>query len=72
MAMIEEVRRQFNSIPALKDALASGATTEGHVRALSSLEDPHLIVEAYKEVLSENLSVRGAEELARKARFSGV
>lgn len=53
---------------ALKDALASGATSEGHVRALASLEDPHLIVEAYKEVLSKNLSVRGAEELARKLK----
>ena len=52
----------------LKDALASGATTEGHVRALASLEDPHLVVEAYKEVLSKNLSVRGAEELARKLK----
>ncbi|OGE10809.1 hypothetical protein A3A60_02380 [Candidatus Curtissbacteria bacterium RIFCSPLOWO2_01_FULL_42_26] len=52
----------------LKDALASGATTEGHVRALASLEDPHLIVDAYKEVLAKNLSVRGAEELARKIK----
>lgn len=52
----------------LKDALASGATTEGHVRALASLEDPHLVVEAYKLVLGKNLSVRGAEELARKFR----
>src|SRR3990170_7279330 len=52
----------------LKDALASGATTEGHVRALASLEDPHLIVEAYKLILSKNLSVRGAEELARKLK----
>ena len=52
----------------LKDALASGATTEGHVRALASLEDPHLIAEGYKVVLSKNLSVRGAEELARKFR----
>lgn len=50
----------------LKDALASGATSEGHVRALASLEDPHLVLEAYKEVLTKNLSVRGAEELARK------
>jgi len=53
---------------ALKDAIASGATTEGHARALASLEDPHLIVEAYKEILSKNLSVRGAEELARKMK----
>ncbi len=52
----------------LKDALASGATTEGHVRALASLEDPHLIVEAYKLILSKNLSVRGAEELSRKMK----
>src|SRR3989338_990876 len=52
----------------LKDALTSGATTEGHVRALASLEDPHLIVDAYKEVLAKNLSVRGAEELARKIK----
>jgi ParB family chromosome partitioning protein len=57
------------SVPdALKDALASGATSEGHVRALASLEDPHLIVEAYKEVLTKNLSVRGAEELSRKLK----
>lgn len=53
---------------ALKDALMSGQTTEGHVRALSSLEDPHLIIEAYKEVLKKNLSVRGTEELVRKVR----
>src|SRR3989344_5903400 len=53
---------------ALKDALMSGQTTEGHVRALSALEDPHLIIEAYKEVLRKNLSVRGTEDLVRRMR----
>lgn len=53
---------------ALKDALMSGATTEGHARALSALEDPHLIIAAYKEVLKRNLSVRGTEELVRRLR----
>jgi ParB family chromosome partitioning protein len=53
---------------ALKDALMSGATSEGHARALASLDDPHLIIEAYKEVLKRNLSVRGTEELVRKMR----
>lgn len=53
---------------ALKDALMSGQTTEGHARALGSLEDPHLIIEAYKEVLRRNLSVRGAEDLVRRMR----
>lgn len=57
------------SLPdALKDAISSGATTEGHARALASLEEPHLIVEAYKIILAQNLSVRGAEELARKMK----
>lgn len=54
---------------AIKDALMSGATTEGHARALSSLEDPHSIVEAYKEVLRKNLSVRGTEDLVRRWRL---
>lgn len=53
---------------ALKDALMSGQTSEGHARALSSLEDPHLIIEAYKEVLKRTLSVRGTEEFVRKMR----
>lgn len=53
---------------ALKDALMSGATTEGHARALTALEDPHLIISGYKEVLKRNLSVRGTEELVRRLR----
>lgn len=53
---------------ALKDALMSGQTTEGHARALAALEDPHIIIEAYKEVLRKNLSVRGTEDLVRRMR----
>lgn len=62
------------SLPdALKDALMSGATTEGHARALSALEDPHLIIDTYKEVLKRNLSVRGVEDLVRKIKAkSGI
>lgn len=53
---------------ALKDALMSGATSEGHARALAALEDQYLIISAYKEVLKRNLSVRGTEELVRRFR----
>lgn len=53
---------------AIKDALMSAQTTEGHARALAALDDPHLIIDAYKEVLRKNLSVRGAEELVRRMR----
>lgn len=65
---VSNTLRLLNLPDALKDALASGATTEGHARALASLESPHLIVEAYKIILTKNLSVRGAEELSRKMK----
>ncbi len=67
-AYISNTIRLLTIPDALKDALMGGATTEGHVRALVSLEDPHLIIEGYKEVLRKNLSVRGTEELVRKMR----
>ncbi len=53
---------------ALKDALMSGATTEGHGRALAALEEPHLIITGYKEVLKRSLSVRATEDLVRRLR----
>lgn len=67
-AYISNTIRLLTLPDALKDALMSGATTEGHARALAALEDPHLIIEAYKEVLKRNLSVRGTEELVRRIR----
>lgn len=53
---------------ALKDGLLSGLITEGHARALSSIGDTRLIIEAYKIVLKEKASVRRAEEIARRMR----
>ncbi len=65
-AYISNTIRLLTLPDALKDALMSGQTSEGHVRALAALEDPHIIIEAYKEVLKKNLSVRGTEELVRR------
>jgi len=57
------------SLPdALKDGLLSGLITEGHARALASIDDPKLMVEAYKIVLRETGSVRRAEEIARRMK----
>lgn len=67
-AYISNTIRLLTLPDALKDALMSGQTTEGHARALVALEDPHLIVEGYKEVLKKNLSVRGTEELVRRMK----
>lgn len=53
---------------ALKDGLLSNLITEGHARALASIEDPKLMVEAYKMVLRESGSVRRAEDVARRMK----
>lgn len=53
---------------ALKDGLLSGLISEGHARALSSIDDLALMVEAYKQILRESGSVRRAEELARRMK----
>ncbi len=67
-AYISNTIRLLTLPDALKDALMSGQTSEGHARALASLDDPHLIIDAYKEVLKRNLSVRGTEDLVRRLR----
>lgn len=67
-AYISNSLRLLTLPDALKDGLVSGAATEGHVRALAALEEPRLIVEAYKIILRDGLSVRGAEELARRMK----
>ena len=67
-AYISNTIRLLTLPDALKDALMAGATSEGHARALASLDDPFLIITAYKEVLKKSLSVRGTEELVRRMR----
>ncbi|KKU87469.1 MAG: Chromosome partitioning protein [Microgenomates group bacterium GW2011_GWF2_47_9] len=53
---------------ALKDGLIGGLITEGHARALASINDTRLMIEAYKIVLREGASVRRAEEIARRLK----
>lgn len=53
---------------AIKDGLMSGAITEGHARAIAGLGDTKLMVDAYKTILTENASVRKAEDLARRIK----
>ena len=51
---------------AITDGLVSGKITEGHARALASIENEEIAVECYKIVIKEKASVRRAEELARR------
>lgn len=53
---------------AIKDALAAGVITEGHVRPLISIGDPKLMIAAFKKILVEGISVRGAEDVARQVK----
>lgn len=53
---------------AIKDGLISGAISEGHARAIAGLGDVKLMVDAYKQILSDNMSVRTAEDLARRMK----
>ncbi len=53
---------------ALKDGLLSAQISEGHARALQAITSSKSMIEAYKQVLRENGSVRRAEELARRFR----
>lgn len=53
---------------AIKDALAAGVITEGHVRPLISIGDHKLMIQAFKKILVDGISVRGAEEVARQLK----
>jgi ParB family transcriptional regulator, chromosome partitioning protein len=51
----------------VKKGLAEGLITEGHARALLSLEgSPHVLLEVYKTVVNKKLSVRQTEALAKE------
>lgn len=68
VAYVSNSMRLLSLPDALKDGLLSGLISEGHARALSSIDDPNLMVEAYKIILKESGSVRRAEELARRMK----
>jgi ParB family chromosome partitioning protein len=72
VAYVSNSMRLLSLPDALKDGLLSQLISEGHARALASIDDVTLVMEAYKIILRENGSVRRAEDLSRrmKARSS--
>ena len=68
VAYVSNSMRLLSLPDALKDGLLSGLISEGHARALSSIEDTIFMIEAYKIILRETGSVRRAEELARRMK----
>ncbi len=53
---------------AIKDGLMGGVISEGHARALASLDKPQDCISVYKEVLRNHSSVRDTEQLVREAK----
>ena len=68
VAYVSNSLRLLNLPDALKDGLLTGLISEGHARALAAIEDPGLMVEAYKIIFRESGSVRRAEDLARRMK----
>jgi len=54
--------------PAIQDGLLGGLISEGHARALISIDDERECVDVYKEILRSHSSVREAEELVRQKK----
>lgn len=67
-AYVSNTLRLLTLPDAIKDGLMSGAITEGHARAIAGLGETKLMVDAYKTILTENSSVRRAEDLARRLK----
>lgn len=52
--------------PAIQIALRDNRLTMGHARAIINIENPDLQLVIFKRILSDDLSVRQVEEMARK------
>lgn len=52
----------------IKDAVINGSLTEGHARALSSLETESEQIECYRQIISDKSSVRDAEAMVRNKK----
>lgn len=67
-AYVSNTMRLLTLPDAVKDGLISGLISEGHARALLGIPDVKTMIEAYKILLTEEGTVRRAEDLARRFR----
>lgn len=62
--------RLLNLPKCIQDSLAKGDITEGHARALLSIDDLDRQIEVWKIIAKDGLSVRETERLSRQPRTS--
>lgn len=70
-AAVANALRLLQLPPAARDALARGLISEGHGRALLSCASPEIGAILLEAILQRGLSVRQAEELARRLNAAG-
>jgi len=70
-AAVANALRLLNLSPDARDALASGLITEGHARALLACASPEIGAVLLRAIVTDHLSVRQAEELARRLNAAG-
>ncbi|MCQ2959912.1 MAG: ParB/RepB/Spo0J family partition protein [Bacteroidales bacterium] len=67
-ATIANSLRLLKLSPEIQTGLINGDISEGHAKALLSLDDENKQKEIYSEIIDKGLSVRAAEELVRKLK----
>ena len=68
---IANTLRLLETSPAIQEAVASGAISEGHARAIATVSDHAAQAELLAVVETRGLNVRQTEELARRLRDDG-
>ena len=69
---IANTLRLLETSPAIQDAVAAGAISEGHARAIATVTDHAAQAELLAVVVTRGLNVRQTEELARRLRDQGT
>lgn len=70
-AAVANALRLLQLTPDARDALVGGMITEGHARALLSCTTPEIGAMLLEAIVARGLSVRQAEELARRLNAAG-
>jgi ParB family chromosome partitioning protein len=70
-AAVANALRLLQLPPPARDALATGKISEGHARALLSCDSPEIGTILLETIVARGLSVRQAEELARRLNAAG-
>jgi ParB family chromosome partitioning protein len=71
-AAVANALRLLQAAPAVRAALAAGAITAGHARALLGCADPAAQQALLARVVEQDLSVRATEALARRGPATGA